>query len=75
MEVQRDRLQTPVAENEIDFKGMVARLIELNYAGFLAIEYVWVDWQGCNRTDNLSETILLKRELEEFIALQGRTAR
>jgi sugar phosphate isomerase/epimerase len=71
----KDRLQTRVAENEIDFEGMIARLIELNYAGFLALEYVWVDWQGCNRTDNLSETILLKREVEQFIALQGRTAR
>jgi sugar phosphate isomerase/epimerase len=62
----RDRLQTTAAENEIDFEGMMARLIELNYAGFFALEYVWVDWQGCNRTDNLSETILLKRELEQF---------
>lgn len=46
---------------------MIARLIELNYAGFLALEYVWVDWQGRNRTDNLSETILLMRKLERFL--------
>jgi hypothetical protein len=21
--------------------------------------YVWIDWEDCNRTDNISETILL----------------
>lgn len=58
------RLQTSVDENTIDFPGVVARLQELEYGGFLALEYVWVDWKGCNRTDNVSETVLLRRALE-----------
>jgi sugar phosphate isomerase/epimerase len=58
------RLQASVDENTIDFPGMLAGLQELGYGGFLALEYVWVDWKGCNRTDNVSETLLLRRALE-----------
>jgi sugar phosphate isomerase/epimerase len=60
----KERLQTSVDENAIDFPGMLAGLQELGYGGFLALEYVWVDWKGCNRTDNVSETLLLRRALE-----------
>lgn len=62
-----NRLQTPVNENEIDFGGIVRRLYKQKYNGFLAIEYVWVDWKQCNRTDNVSETILLRRQLADFM--------
>lgn len=57
------RLQTPMSENEIDFDGMVHRLIEQKYEGFLVVEYVWAEWKQCNRTDNVSETILMQRQL------------
>jgi sugar phosphate isomerase/epimerase len=60
------RLQAPVSENEIDFAGMVRQLQKQKYKGFLALEYVWIDWQQCNRTDNVSETILLRKQLEGF---------
>ena len=63
-----DRLQTSVDENAIDFDGMLAGLKQLGFDGFLALEYVWVNWKGCNRTDNLSETILLRRALESMIS-------
>jgi len=59
-----DRLQTSLEENTIDFAGIMNSLKKLDYVGFLALEYVWVDWKGCNRTDNVSETILLRRALE-----------
>jgi|HubBroStandDraft_1064217.scaffolds.fasta_scaffold30388_2 sugar phosphate isomerase/epimerase len=62
------RLQTSVEENAIDFPGMLAGLRHVGYGGFLALEYVWIDWKGCNRTDNISETILLRRALESTIA-------
>ena len=55
-----DRLQASVNESEIDFCGMIDRLDKRHYEGFVAIEYVWADWQQCNRTDNVSETILLR---------------
>lgn len=60
----RNHLQSTVSENEIDFAGMIRRLYKHNYRGFLATEYVWVDWERCNRTDNVSETLLLRRQLE-----------
>ena len=58
------RSQTSLEENAIDFTGMLTGLQRLGYGGFLALEYVWVDWKGCNRTDNVSETLLLRRALE-----------
>jgi sugar phosphate isomerase/epimerase len=64
------RLQTSVAENTIDFPGMLTGLKHLGYAGFLALEYVWIDWNGCNRTDNVSETILLRNALESLASGQ-----
>jgi sugar phosphate isomerase/epimerase len=63
-----DRLQTPADENTIDFEGMLKSLARLGFDGFLALEYVWVNWRGCNRTDNVSETILLRRALESMIS-------
>ncbi|HEY1806975.1 MAG TPA: sugar phosphate isomerase/epimerase [Acidobacteriaceae bacterium] len=61
------RLQTSVKENTIDFAGMAAGLQSLDYRGFLALEYVWIDWNGCNGTDNVSETLLLRRALESAL--------
>jgi sugar phosphate isomerase/epimerase len=61
------RLQTPVNENEIDFSGMVRRLQKQKYDGFLAVEYVWTEWEQCNRTDNVSETIQLRSQLEALM--------
>jgi sugar phosphate isomerase/epimerase len=63
-----DRLQTSVEENAIDFPGSLAGLKHFGYAGFLTLEYVWIDWKGCNRTDNVSETVLLRRALELAIS-------
>jgi sugar phosphate isomerase/epimerase len=62
------RLQTSVADNIIDFEGMVSGLHNQGYAGKLALEYVWVNWQGCNLSDNLSETILLRSRLRNIAA-------
>lgn len=61
-------IQTSVADNTIDFEGMMAGLHSRHYAGRFALEYVWVDWQGCNLSDNLSETILLRQRLREIAA-------
>jgi sugar phosphate isomerase/epimerase len=63
-----DRLQTSVDENTIDFPGMLVGLQQFGYQGFLTLEYVWIDWKGCNRTDNVSETVLLRRLLESAIS-------
>ena len=62
----KSHLQTSLKENRIDFEGMLERLADRSYRGFLALEYVWTDWQDCNRTDNVSETILLRKYLTRF---------
>ncbi len=59
-----NRLQTSISENQIDFAGIVRRLTEMNYSGFFALEYVYINWEDCNRTDNVSETLLLRRLLK-----------
>jgi sugar phosphate isomerase/epimerase len=58
------RLQASLKTNMIDFQDLVTRLTERGYAGWYAIEYVWIDWEHCNEVDNISETILLRGVLE-----------
>lgn len=64
----RGRLQTGLVENAIDFEGMIAGLRACDSCGKIALEYVWVDWEDCNRTDNISETILLRKRLMAIAA-------
>jgi sugar phosphate isomerase/epimerase len=61
------RLQTPLVENEIDFEGAIAALRRAGYRGTIALEYVWIDWNQCNRCDNVSETLLLRQHLSRFL--------
>lgn len=64
----KGKLQTIVKENEIDFETIMDRFKEIQYTGFICLEYVYQDWEGCNRTDNVSETILLHQLLHKMLA-------
>lgn len=64
----RGQLQTTFGENEIDFRRVVDRLAERGYDGYIALEYVWVDWMGCNRAENTCETIQFRDLLRGAIA-------
>lgn len=64
----KGKLQTRVKENEIDFKTILSRFKQIEYAGFICMEYVYQDWGGCNRTDNISETIQLCELLSSLVA-------
>jgi sugar phosphate isomerase/epimerase len=57
------RLQTSLRENSIEFKRYVQSLGDHGYAGWIALEYTWQEWERCNEVDNLSETILLRNLL------------
>jgi sugar phosphate isomerase/epimerase len=57
------RLQAPMSENELDFGRVIDQLAAVGYDGYLAVEYVWIDWERCNECDNVSETILLRDHL------------
>ena len=56
----KNRLQTGLMENTIDYDRVIVVMKETNYTGTIGIEYTWNEWEGCNRTDNVSETILLR---------------
>ena len=60
----KGKLQTMVQENDIDFETIMSVFKDIGYSGFICMEYVYVDWEGCNRTDNVSETIQLYRLLD-----------
>ncbi len=64
----KGRLQAPLKQNTIDFRRVLQAMRREHYAGFLAIEYVWIDWEHCNEVDNLSETILLRNLVRSVMA-------
>lgn len=56
----KGQLQSTMKDNTIDFTAIRDALQKRGYPGWMCLEYVWVDWEGCNRTDNISETIILR---------------
>ena len=58
------RLQTVLAESAIDYEAVIAEMIQTGYGGFVGIEYTWQEWEDCNKTDNVSESILLKDRMK-----------
>ncbi len=58
------QLQAPMKENTVDFSYVTHSLEQRNYPGWVCLEYVWIDWEGCNRADNVSETVLLRDALQ-----------
>jgi len=54
------KLQAPLSENTIDFARVLHAMEQSSYHGYVAVEYVWSEWMGCNQVDTLSETILLR---------------
>jgi sugar phosphate isomerase/epimerase len=65
---RQDRLQTSFKDNAIDYAGVLQAMRACDYRGYLGIEYVWIDWEHCNESDNLSETILFR----DFLRAQMR---
>lgn len=65
----RTRLQTPFGENSIDYRRVIARMREIGYPGYFAIEYVWQDWQDCNRCENICETIQFRDLARGLLAI------
>ncbi|HEV2319312.1 MAG TPA: sugar phosphate isomerase/epimerase family protein [Verrucomicrobiae bacterium] len=60
---RKGRLQSSYKENTIDFAGALKALNHHHFRGWIALEYVWIDWEHCNEVDVLSETIQLARHL------------
>jgi sugar phosphate isomerase/epimerase len=62
---RKGRLQSSFKENTIDFGRALRALNKHDFRGWIAIEYVWIDWEHCNEVDVLSESILLSRCLAD----------
>ena len=63
-------MQASFRDNTIDYRHIIERLKEMDFSGYVSIEYVWMEWLDCNRTDNISETI----QFRDFAraAIEGR---
>ena len=61
--------QCSMKENTIDYESVLDVLAASGYAGFVAVEYVWIEWENMNRCDNVSETVLMRDRLRAH--LQG----
>jgi sugar phosphate isomerase/epimerase len=57
---QKGRLQTSFKASTIDYARVLRTMRATGYKGYLGIEYVWIDWEHCNESDNISETILFR---------------
>lgn len=64
---QPGRLQSSFKDNIIDYARVLQVMRETGYQGWLGVEYVWIDWEGCNECDNLSETILFRDHLKRLM--------
>lgn len=60
----RGHLQTRVATSDIDFGVLPNELKRRGYRGWVCIEYIWTEWEKCNQTDNVSETITLRNKFQ-----------
>jgi len=59
----RGRLQCNLPENTIDYPRVLAAMKSARYRGWIGVEYIWIDWEHCNESDNVSETIQLRDRL------------
>jgi sugar phosphate isomerase/epimerase len=57
---RKGRLQTSFQKNTIDYRRIVQQMQQVGYAGWIGIEYIWIDWEHGNENDCLSETILFR---------------
>lgn len=64
------RMQTALHENAVDFERLVRTAQEAGFDGDIGLEYLWIDWEGLNTCDTVSETILLRDRL--LAAIDGR---
>jgi sugar phosphate isomerase/epimerase len=61
------RLQTTFKDNTIDYARVLNVMRATGYTGWLGIEYIWLDWEGCNECDTISETILFRDHLRALM--------
>jgi len=63
----KGEMQTTFSRCETDFTTISKDIKEMGYSGTICLEYCYLDWENCNRTDNVSETIILRRHLAKLL--------
>ena len=58
-------LQTVLSENTVDYSHIVQRMKQTGYGGYIGIEYIWMEWENCNRSDNISESLTLMKLMKD----------
>ena len=66
-QANRERLQCRYEEGILDFEAIVKELAEREYDGNIALEYVCVNYRGCNDIDVITESLKLKQDLESYL--------
>lgn len=61
----KGKLQTVLEENTIDYDAVIREMQRTQYKGFIGVEYTWTQWENCNRTDNVSESVSLMKLLKQ----------
>ena len=56
----RGRLQCNFRQNTIDYPRMLKAMAKAGYRGWVGIEYILIDWEKCNESDTISETIQMR---------------
>jgi sugar phosphate isomerase/epimerase len=67
-QASKGQCQCRTSEGSIDFPRALRRLKEMNYAGYVAFEYVWEQWMDNDRVDVICETLQLKKQISAFLA-------
>ncbi len=62
------RMQVNFQENTIDYRDILQRLMAQGYDAYFSIEYVWIDFWDCNRTENTMETIQFRDFVQAVLA-------
>ena len=64
---RKGRLQVNLAQDVIDYRRVYRAMCRTGYRGWIGIEYVRTEWERCNESDNLSETILYRDLFRQLI--------
>jgi sugar phosphate isomerase/epimerase len=62
------RLQCAASQSTIDCTRIANLLLDQGYEGYVSSEFAWLEYEGMNDTDNLSETIMLRDVFRAAVA-------
>lgn len=64
---RKGEMQCSVERNTTDFAAVAEHMKAENYSGTVCLEYTYTAWENCNRTDNVSETIILMDLMKKLL--------